>query len=98
MSKQNKSKYVVVATKTRRWCVLAGELESASGDTVVLRNARMIVYYSSDAHGLYGVAAGGPGASARVSPAVDEATVHGVESVLSATDAARTAIIAEPWS
>lgn len=90
-------KYVVVATKTRRWCVIAGVLESEKKDTVVLRDARMIIYYSMDAHGLLGVAARGPGESARVSPRVDRATVHGVEVVLDATSDARAAIQAEPW-
>ena len=90
--------YVVVATKTRRWSVLAGELVSRDGDTVTLRNARMIVYFSADARSVVGCAATGPGHGARVSPAVDEAVVSGCELVLVCTPAAREAIEAEPWS
>jgi len=61
-------------------------------------NARMIVHYSADAHGLLGVAAHGPGAKARVSPRVDEWRGRAIEQWMTCSDAARAAIEAEPWT
>ena len=90
-------RYVLVATKTRRWTVATGVFVRKTGDTVELRDARMIAYYSADAHALFGVAARGPGAMGRVSPAVERAEVRGVELVLDCTPAARKAIEAAPW-
>jgi len=95
-----KQRYVVVATQTRRWSVVAGELASwdAATGVAVLRHARMVVYFSTDAHSIVGVTARGPGSSARVSPPVDAATVRGVELLLDCTAEARAAIEAEPWA
>ena len=91
------SKYVLVVTGHRPWSIVAGELVACDGDSVTLRDARMIAYYSGDARTVYGCAAHGPGSGARVSPRVDEATLRGVEHIIAATPAARAAIEAEPW-
>jgi hypothetical protein len=90
-------KYVIVATSYRPWSIVAGELLSQGDNSVILRNARMIAYYSLDARTVFGCAANGPGTGARVSPRVDEATIRGVEHILLATPTARAAIEAEPW-
>jgi len=90
-------RFVLISTKTRNWLVLAGILDSEDGDTVTLRDARMIAYFSPDAHGLLGVAASGPGSSPRVSPRVDSITVRGVETVIDCTAEARARIEGEPW-
>lgn len=93
-----KARHVLVATSSRPWTVLAGTLESDDGaGRYVLRDARMIVYWSSDAHGLLGVAAGGPGTDARVSPRVDRVCVRGVEIDADLSAIALRAIEAEPW-
>jgi hypothetical protein len=99
MTQETKPRYIVVATQTRPWSIVAGELiaHDRKGQSVTLRNARMIVYYSEDAHGLYGICARGPGEHARVSPPVDEADVSGYEQILTASADARRAIEAEPW-
>jgi len=95
-----KKEYVIVATQTRRWSLVAGELVSwdATAGVAVLRNARMIVYFAAGARSVVGAAARGPGDSARVSPACDEATVRGVELLLRCSPEARSAIEAEPWN
>jgi hypothetical protein len=91
------SKYVIVATKSRPWDVLAGELVSQDGDGVVLTGARMIVLWGTDGHSIAGVAATGRGLR-RVSSAVDRAEVMGVELILTCSAEARMAIEAEPWT
>ena len=90
--------YVLVATKSRRWSVVAGEFVRREGDVVTLKNARMIVYYSVGAHGLIGAAALGPGDKAKVSPSVDELDIENIELVATCSCEARTAIEAEPWT
>jgi hypothetical protein len=95
----SRGRYVVAVTASRPWAVVAGYLaaEHDGGATVELEDARMICYFSADARTIYGLATTGPGASGRVSPAVGRVRVHGVEHLLDATDAARSAIEAGPW-
>ncbi len=91
--------YVVVATSSRPWSVAAGYYagEDKQG-RVYLDNARQIIYWSSPSHGLLGVAARGiVDGDGRVSPAVRHMRVKNEESVIAATDLARTSIEAEPW-
>lgn len=97
VKKAKAERYVIVATKSRPWSVLAGVLVSEDEDTVELRDARMLIYWSADARGLYGVASGGPGTSARVSLSIARARVRGVEHTIDCTDEARKAIEAAPW-
>lgn len=89
--------YVIVCTSSRPWRIEAGYLVSRRGGTVVLRDARMIVYYDAASLGAGGLAARGCSSRCRVGPAVQEATIRGVESVHVATELARLSIEAEPW-
>ena len=89
-------KYVVVATTSRPWSIVAGTMISRTGGTVRLKDARMIVYYGVGTRGLLGIAARGP-VDGRVASAVEEAVVRKVEHVLLCSDTARKAIEAEPW-
>lgn len=95
---QRRGRYVIVATSSRPWTVVAGYVESEDGDTVILRAARMIVYYGAATRALYGLAKHGPKGGARITPAVSRVRVHRVESVLAATAEARAAIEAAPWT
>lgn len=90
-------RFVVVTTRSRRWRIEAGILVEEGPDHVVLRDARCILYYSSDARGPGGIAVNGPGSAGRVGPRVARATICGVESIHDCTAAARAAIEAEPW-
>jgi hypothetical protein len=94
-----KKRYVVIATQTRPWSIVAGELVShrPAERSATLANARMIVWYSADAHSLLGVAAHGPGKTSRVSPSVEHIDVEGYELLADASAEARAAIEAEPW-
>lgn len=96
--KAKKQRYVVVATASRPWAVVAGEYVGEKDGKIELRNARMIVYYSPASHSLYGLAQSGPAAGSRVSPPVEAARVRGIEHELDCSAMARAAIEAEPWS
>lgn len=91
-------RYVIVATQCRPWSIVAGTVLRHDGASIVLGDARMIAYYSADAHALLGCAVSGPGDRARVSPRVDEWHGHAVEQVMPCSDVARAAIEAEPWA
>lgn len=94
----NVSRYVVVATKTRPWSIIAGELVEQGEDWVELRNARMIAYFTADSRTVAGIASRGVTSGARVSPRVDSGRFYGIEMVLDASDDARKSVEAEPWS
>lgn len=96
-TKKAAKRYVVVATKSRPWSILAGELVAEGADSVTLAGARMIAYFTSESRSLVGVAAIGVTVGARVSPRIDEGTFFGIEQILDATDKARESIEAEPW-
>ncbi len=89
--------FVLVTTDSSRRGVFAGELAKRADDVVVLKNARMAVHWSSDVHGVLGLAAGGPTSSCRISPAVPLVTLNGVTSIADCTAQARKAWEAEPW-
>lgn len=90
--------FVLVVTQCRPWSIVAGRIVERRADgSVVLEGARMIVYFSSDARSVYGAAVHGPGSQARVSPMVARACVRPPEHEIECTEAARTAIEAEPW-
>jgi len=91
-----KGTYVVATTALRPWTVVAGTVVSDTAAGLTLRDALMIVYWSAEAHGLFGVAARGPGAG-RVSPRVDLWVGRVIEQTIQCTPEARAAIEAEPW-
>jgi hypothetical protein len=97
-TKTNPTRYVLVATASRPWTIAAGYLESEDGDTVILRDARMIVYYSAGSQALFGVAVRGMRGQGRVTSAVSRARLRNVEVVLDVTPEAQSSIEAEPWT
>ena len=88
---------VVVTTDKDKRGVFGGELVSADNGKVVLANARMAVYWSSDVRGVLGLAANGPTAACRISPTVPNIELDGVTSVIDMTDDAKAAWDKEPW-
>lgn len=94
---KSKERYVVVATASRHWSVVAGWLVSEDGNEVELRDARMIVFWPTATKGLYGLAERGP-VGGRVSPAAKRARVKNVEHVIDCTDEARKVFEAGPWT
>lgn len=69
----------------------------ATGPDLELWGARMAVYYSSGCHGVLGLAAWGPDARSRISPAVHIHCLSDVTMIVEATPKAVQAWEAEPW-
>lgn len=90
-------KYVIVATATRPWSIVAGTLVRRTRTTATLANARMIVYFTADSRSVVGAATRGVSGEARVSPPCDEGTFGPIEMILVCSDVARASIEAEPW-
>jgi hypothetical protein len=91
------SRNVVVTTDKNRRGVFSGELASNKDGKIVLKNARMAVYWSSDVHGVLGLAANGPTQSCRITPKIPRIELDGVTAVMSMTDEAVEAWEKEPW-
>jgi hypothetical protein len=92
-------RYVVIATSSRPWSVVCGRLVAEyDGGSVDMEDVRMAVYWPTDTRAVFGLASSGPPPGSRITPALPEATVRGVELMLAATDAAVAAWKGEPWS
>ena len=88
--------FVVVTTD--KIGVFAGQLDARDGDSIILKDGQMCVYWSRDVRGVVGLAATGPTKDCRVTKAATKIELNGVTSVMTCTDAARKAWEAEPWS
>ena len=88
---------VVVTTEHRG--VFFGYLndENLESPTLSLTNARMCVYWSSDIHGVLGLASSGPSSSCKVTPEVPKIILQKVTSVMTATPEAVLKWKATPW-
>jgi len=92
-------RYVVVTTDEKRRGVFAGILESGEvGGSVVLRESRMIVYWSAATRGVLGIAVTGPADGSRVSPAAPRTELDGITSITDCSSEARKRIEEGPWS
>jgi hypothetical protein len=65
--------------------------------TVTAKNVRMVVYWSADVKGLFGLAANGPSKECRITAAAPWCVLHGVTAVLDITEKAEKAFKSEPW-
>ena len=88
-------KPVMVTTLYRG--VFAGLLLEDHGETVVLEDARMCVYWDTSARGILGLAQHGPGPSCRISPAAPRLMLRAVTAVADLTPAAWARWQEEPW-
>lgn len=93
---KKQGRFVMVTTEKRG--VFAGVLEKQEGDTVVLTEARMAVYWCSDCHGVLGLAKTGPLKGSRISPAVLRIELNGIMAIADCTDEAISGWRAEPWN
>ena len=89
---------VLVTTDKDKRGVFFGELVSEEGATVVLKDAKMAVYWSQNVKGVLGLAATGPLEGCRISPAVPQIKLTGVTSVTNCTDEAISNWGKETWS
>lgn len=92
------AKKVVVTTKHRG--VFCGTTTAPNADPLKLKDARMAVYWSKDVKGVPGLAAKGPTAGCRISPAAPLLTIpkNDVTAVFDCSDEASSAWEREPWS
>jgi len=87
---------VIIGTELRN--LWFGYATDTSGDTVVLRRARQVIYWSSDVKGAGGLAVTGPSKSCRIGPAVPEVQCRRVTTVAIPTSEAVAAFEASPWA
>ena len=81
---------VVVTTDKDRRGVFFGELKSYDAEKayVVLKDAQMAVYWSSETRGVVGLAITGPQKGSRISPVIPKIELNGITSVMDASDKA----------
>jgi hypothetical protein len=91
---------VVVTTDETRRGVFYGDLESYDENmqTCKLKNARMAIYWSSETHGVLGLASIGPQNGSRISPPVPQIELNGVTSIMDTTDIAVKQWEKEIWN
>lgn len=80
---------VIITTEYRG--VFFGYADTTTGDTVVLKNARNAIHWSSETGGFMGLASDGPGRGSRIGKRVDQIELRRVTSVVECSDAAAAA-------
>ena len=66
-------------------------------NSITAYNVRMCVYWSSEVHGVLGLAANGPTAKCRVSPAMPKGRIEGITLIGECSKEAVEAWEKEPW-
>jgi hypothetical protein len=98
-SKPNgKTERPVMVTTSHRGIFTGYTTDPDDKETITLVRARMVVYYSADAHSVVGIAKAGPGKGARVSPSIPKICLRNITSVAELSPEAVKALEAEPWS
>ena len=95
MTTQKRERPVLVTTAHRG--VFFGYATHTTGQTILLKRARLCLYWSADCRGFMGLAANGPTANCRIGPPAD-ITVRAVTSVTAVTADAARAWERGPWS
>lgn len=91
-----KEQAVLVTTEHRG--VFFGYATKTDGKTIELTRARNCIYWPSSNQGFLGLAKMGPMDGARIGPAADAITLHGVTCVARCTPEATLAWEAAKWS
>ena len=97
MTKKTATKRPVLVTTTHRGVFVGETSDPADAETIALTDARMVVHWSADCHGMLGLAAHGATRSCRLSPAVDRIVLRGITAVVDATADALASWRTEPW-
>lgn len=66
--------------------------------TIRVEQAQMCVYWSTDVHGVVGLAANGPTTSCKVGPPAPAMTLQDVTSVMECSKEAETRWKTQPWN
>lgn len=93
--KANGSGRPVLVTTAHRG-VFMGYADATDGDVIVLRRARLCVYWSRDVKGFMGLAATGPSKDCRIGPPAD-IELRAITSVAEVTPEAVARWEAAPW-
>lgn len=99
MAEKKKDQIPCIITTDKRG-VFMGYIDPGqrSDKTVTAKNVRMVVYWSADVKGLFGLAANGPTKNCRVTAPAPGCVLHGVTAVMDITEKAEKAFKAEPWN
>ena len=89
-------RYVLVTTEHRG--VFFGKLVEDRQKTVVISEARNVVFWSQECRGFLGLASQGPQKGSKVGPAAPSITLYGVTSLAECSSEAVAKFEAEPWS
>lgn len=71
--------------------------ETNQEKSIIANNVRMVVFWSTDVRGLFGLAANGPTKNCRITAPAPACVLHGITAVLEITEKAEKAFKAEPW-
>ena len=94
----NKIGVLITTDNTKRGVFFAYiNPEDADKETIPAEQIQMCIRWSSDRHGVLGLAAMGPSAKCRVSPPTPSGFIHGVTFVAICTPGAIKAWKSEPW-
>lgn len=85
-SDKNNGRAVVVTTSHRG--VFYGFADNTDGETIILKNARLCVYWSAAMQGFMGLASIGPDKDCKIGPKVISIELRDITSVIECTPAA----------
>lgn len=94
--KKEKEVAVLIGTELRN--LWFGYATDTSNDTVNLKRARQVIYWTASVRGAGGLAVTGPNAGCRIGPAVSDVQVRRVTTVAIVSPQAVTAFEAQPWA
>jgi hypothetical protein len=95
MTKKPAERPVIVTTAHRG--VFFGYASDTTGETIVLKRARLCLYWSADVKGFMGLASAGPTSGCRIGPQAD-ITLRSVTAVLEVSAQAVAAWESAPWA
>ena len=95
-TKNNKERPVVVCTDNRG--VFFGYATETRGDPIILKRARMCIYWSAATKGVMGLASDGPAPGSKVGAAVPEIELRQITCVIEMAPAAVAKWESAPWA
>lgn len=104
MSKQKQNTTILVATKvplivtTEHRGVFFGYGVPTTDTTIRLEQAQMCIRWTSDVHGITGLAAQGPSATCRIGPPAPAITLHKVTAIMEVSPEAEAKWKSQPWN
>lgn len=88
-------KFLLVTTEHKG--VFAGYGVPTTNKVIRLEQAQMCVYWSSDVHGVIGLASTGPTSDCKIGPPAPAITLQGVTSVMECSKDAEAKWKEQPW-